>query len=116
MAKKRKHKNQNWGDWDDVPDSSDILEGNGDAFQVHLEDYVIKEKVSAFRRCYEPCNEFDANCEQFDEAKLRDFFKATVCGLGDPLKIYIEDLKYAGFQMEVSIATGEPSIFARKKN
>ena len=43
-------------------------------------------------------------------------FKATVCGLGDPLKIYIEELKLGGFHMAMSMATGEPCIFARRKN
>ena len=113
MAKKKKH--QDWDDWEDAPDDAMVADGNGDQFQVHLEDYVIKEKVSAFVRAYKPCNEFDAGREAFDEARLRDFFKATVCGLGDPLKLYLEDLKMAGFRMEVSLLTGEPCIFAIRK-
>ncbi len=58
MAKKRKNKNQDWDDWEDAPDDTMVAEGNGDQFQVHLEDYVIKEKVSAFVRCYAPCGEW----------------------------------------------------------
>ena len=115
MAKKRKNKNQDWEDWEDEPDDTMVAEGNGDQFQVHLEDYVIKEKVSAFVRCYAPCCEWDEGCKAFDEAQLRDFFKATVCGLGDPLKLYVEDLQAAGFRMECSMATGEPCVFARRK-
>ena len=30
-------------------------------------------------------------------------------------KLYIEDLKMAGFRMDCSLATGEPCIFARRK-
>ena len=115
MGRKKKNKNQDWEDWEDAPDDVDVAAGNGDAFQVHLSDYVIPEKVSAFVRAYEPCAEFDEGYEQFDEAQLRDFFKATVCGLGDPLKLYIDDLKMAGFRMDISLATGEPCIFARRK-
>ena len=113
MAKKKKKRD--WEDWEDMPDETE-LPGNGDGFQVHLRDYVIEEKVSAFVRHYEPCDEFGPNYEQFDESRLRDFFKATVCGLGDPLKLYIDDLKMAGFKMDVSVATGEPCIFARQKS
>ena len=116
MAKKRKNKNQDWDDWEDAPDDTMVAEGNGDQFQVHLEDYVIKEKVSAFVRCYAPCGEWDADCyKAFDEGQLRDFFKATVCGLGDPLRLYIEDLKMAGFSLEVSEATGQLAMFVKKR-
>ena len=104
-----------WDDWEEAPDDVDVVSDNGDAFQVHLSDYVIQEKVSAFVRAYRPCNEFDPGYESFDESRLRDFFKATVCGLGDPLKLYIEDLKMADFQMTVSVATGELCIFAQPK-
>lgn len=114
MAKKRK-KQYDYDDWEDAPDDEMVADGNGDQFQVHLSDYVIPEKVSAFVRAYMPCNEFDAGCESFDEARLRVFFKATICGMGDPLKLYIEDLKMAGFRMDVSITTGEPTIFAIRK-
>lgn len=111
----RKRKKIDWEDWEDAPTDTDIMEGSGDNFQVHLRDYVIEEKVSAFLRYYESCDEFDPNCERFDESRLRDFFKATVCGLGDPLKLYIDDLKMAGFRMDVSVATGELCLFARHK-
>jgi len=110
MTKKRK-KQYDYDDWEDAPDDEMVAEGNGDAFQVHLSDYVIPEKVSAFVRAYKPCGEFAPGCEAFDEARLRDFFKATVCGLGDPLKLYLDDLKMAGFRMDVSVATGEPTVF-----
>ena len=112
---KRKRK-QDYDDWEDAPDDTTVLEGNGDQFQVHLSDYVIEEKVAAFVRAFKPCKEFDAGCEAFDEARLRDFFKATVCGLGDPLKLYINDLMLKGFRMEVSQMTDEPTIFVTRIN
>lgn len=112
---KRKKKQQDWDDWDDAPTAQDLQDANGDAFQVHLSDYVIPEKVAAFVNGYAPCHEGDDGYEQFDDSRLREVFKAYVCGLGDPLKLYIEDLKMAGFRMECSMATGEPCIFARKK-
>ena len=115
MAKKRKQKNQDWDDWEDAPDDTMVAEGNGDQFQVHLEDYVIKEKVSAFVRHYVPCCEYDEGYETLDESQLRDFFKATVCGLGDPLRLYIDDLKMAGFTLEVSDATGQLAMFVRRR-
>lgn len=115
MAKKKK-KNTDWQDWEDAPDETEVMQGNGDNFQVHLRDYVIEEKVSAFVKYYESCDEFDQSCERFDESRLRDFFKATVCGLGDPLKLYLEDLKMAGLLLEVSVATGEPCLFVRQKS
>ncbi len=115
MTKKRK----NIQDWDEDEEvtvkAAKLLDGNGDQFQVHLEDYVIPAKVSAFVRDYEPCNEGDPGYEQFDDGRLREVFKAYVCGLGDPLKLYIEDLKMASFRMDCSLATGEPCIFARRK-
>lgn len=115
MAKRRK----NLQDWDEDEEvktkAAKLLDGNGDQFQVHLSDYVIPAKVSAFVRDYDPCNEGDPGYEQFDDGRLREVFKAYVCGLGDPLKLYIEDLKMAGFRMDCSLATGEPCIFARRK-
>ena len=111
----RKKKNRDWDDWDEAPYDTDVMQGNGDNFQVHLRDYIIEEKVSAFVRHYATCDEDDPDCERFNESRLRDFFKATVCGLGDPLKLYIDDLKMAGFRMEVSVATGELCIFVRRK-
>ena len=113
MAKKKK-KDLDWEDWEDAPGETE-LPGNSDGYLVHLRDYVIEEKVSAFVRHYENCNEFDQRCERFDEARLRDFFKANVCGLGDPLKLYLEDLKMDGFRLSVSVATGEPCLFVRQK-
>ena len=118
MAKRRKNKNRDWDDWEDEPDDVAVAEGNGDQFQVHLEDYVIKEKVSAFVNSYAPAPEgmddTSEYVEVFDDARLRQYFKAYPCGLGDPLKLYVEDLIMAGFRMRVSV-TGKPCIFAIRK-
>ena len=89
-----------------------IMEQEGD--KVNLRDFIVEQKISAFVRSYEPCNEGDAGYEQFDDGRLREVFKAYVCGLGDPLKLYIEDLQMEGFRMDCSMATGEPCIFARR--
>jgi len=117
MAKRKKKRDLD--DWDEDEEvrkkAAKLLDGNGDQFQVHLSDYVIPAKVSAFVRDYEPCNEGDDGYEQFDDGRLREVFKAYVCDLGDPLKLYAEDLQMAGFRMEISMATGEPCIFARRK-
>lgn len=114
MAKKRK-KQQEWEDWDDAPTAQDLQDASGDAFQVHLSDYVIPEKVTAFVNTYTPApdnmDDTSEYVEVFDDAKLRSYFKAYPCGLGDPLKLYVEDLMLAGFRMRVSV-TGDPCIFA----
>ena len=117
MAKRKSKKNQDWEDWDDEPSAADPLP-EGDAFQVHLSDYVIQEKVSAFISAFDPAPEgmddTSEYVEVFDDARLRSFFKAYPCGLGDPLKLYVEDLKMARFRMSVSV-TGKPCIFAVRK-
>ena len=89
------------------------MEQEGD--KVNLRDFIVEQKISAFVRDYEPCNEGDDGYEQFDDARLREVFKAYVCGAGDPLKVYINDLQMASFRMDISLATGEPCIFARRK-
>ena len=118
MAKRRKNKNQDWDDWEDAPSPDEIPMGNEDAFQVHLSDYVIQEKVAAFVNSYAPApDEMDDTSEYvevFDDARLRSYFKAYVCGLGDPLKLYIEDLKMAGFRMRISV-TGKPCLMVIMK-
>ena len=102
--------------WDDEQ-NSECLQGEPEVDKVSLSDFYIPEKVSAFVQSYVPCNEGDPGYEQFDDSRLREVFKAYVCGLGDPLALYIEDLKMASppFRMQISLVTGEPCIFARRK-
>lgn len=114
MARKKKKQMDDWDDWQDTPTADDI-QPEQEVAKVSLEDFVVMEKVQAFCRAYAPCGELDEGCERFDDARLREMLKAYVCGLGDPMKIYIEQLKLGGFHLEVSIATGEPCLFARRK-
>lgn len=113
---KKKRKTVDDYDFEDDPTAQDLI-GDGEVAKISLRDFVVEEKVSAFVRGYVPCREGDPGYEQFDDARLREVFKAYVCGLGDPLKLYIEDLRMANppFQMECSMVTGEPCIFARRK-
>jgi hypothetical protein len=116
MSKKRK-KQQDWDDWDDAPDVSD-LQPEVEVAKVSLSDFKIDEKVTAFVNTYVPApqgmDDTSEYVETFDHARLRSYFKAYVCGLGDPLKLYIDDLKMKGFRMQVSV-TGKPCIFAIRK-
>jgi hypothetical protein len=112
MAKRKKKRDLD--DWEEEPDVQD-LQPEAEVEKVSLRDFVVPQKVSAFVRNYEPCSEGDDGYEQFDDGRLREVFKAYVCGLGDPLKLYIEDLQFANFRMEISMATGEPCIFAKRR-
>ena len=78
-----------------------------------LEDYIIYEKVAAFAKKYRPVEEQTFTTEVFDEGRLREFFKAYVFPLGDPLKIYMQELAIKGFGMSVSV-TGEPAILVEE--
>ena len=102
-------------DWDDDPVGQELMP-EVEVEKVSLRDFIVPAKVSAFVHGYAPCSEGDDGYEQFDDARLREVFKAYVCSLGDPLALYIEDLQMAGFQMACSMVTGEPCIFARRKN
>ena len=115
MGRKRK-KQYDYDSYEEYEDEQSAVEAaKPEVAKVSLDDFVIKEKVSAFVRDYEPCDEFDAGAEMFDDGRLREYFKAYVCGLGDPLAIYLEDLKFVNFRMVTSLATDEPAIFARRK-
>lgn len=81
---------------------------------VTLDDFVAPQKVSAFCSKYEPAEKQTFTTEVFNEVRLREYFKADVCSVGDPLKRYLEMLEAAGFNMRTSIQ-GEPAIFAKEK-
>jgi len=102
-------------DWDDDPVGQELMP-EVEVAKVSLRDFIVPAKVTAFVNGYVPCREGDDGYEQFDDARLREVFKAYVCSLGDPLALYIEDLQTAGFQMACSMVTGEPCVFARRKN
>ena len=109
MSKKKRNM-----DWDDDSGNQELMP-EVEVEKVSLRDFIVPAKVSAFVKGYVPCSEGDDGYEMFDDARLRELFKAYVCSLGDPLSLYVDDLKMAGFQMVCSIVTGEPCIFARKR-
>lgn len=77
---------------------------------VSLEDYVIQDKINAFIQHYKPAKDESTCDEVYTDAKLRQFFKAWPCTLGDPLSIYTSTLRESGFIMKVSLS-GEPAYF-----
>lgn len=114
--KKKKPIFDDFDSYQDYEDEQSVMDAEQpEVAKIRLEDFTIDEKVSAFVRDYEPCDEFDAGAERFDDGQLRVYFKAYVTGLGDPLALYIEALKYANFRMTTSLATDKPCIFARRK-
>lgn len=82
-------------------------ENNSD---VSLEDFIIPDKINAFIQYYKPAKDESTCDEVYTDAKLRQFFKAWPCTLGDPLSIYINLLRESGFIMKVSLS-GEPAFF-----
>lgn len=101
-------------DWDDDHVGQELMP-DPEVAKISLRDFIVPAKVTAFVHGYVPCNEGDDGYEQFDDSRLREVFKAYVCGLGDPLRLYVEDLQMEGFKMTCSLVTGEPCIFARKR-
>lgn len=82
---------------------------------VTMEDFIIPQKVDAFTQNYKPVDTQTQTCEVFNDARLREFFKAVpIPDLGDPLVDYLEMLEARGFFMRVSL-TGEPAIFCELK-
>ena len=92
-----------------VPDTQ---QAQGEA--VTINDFIVPQKVDAFCQAYAPCDYEDETTETFTDARLREFFKAWLCPIGDPLTAYLEMLSVNGFSMKVSI-TGEPAIFVRAR-
>lgn len=78
-----------------------------------LEDFFIYDKVTAFAQKYRPVKEQTFSTEVFNEERLREFFKAYVFPLGDPLKLYLQELAIKGYHMGVSV-TGEPAILVEE--
>lgn len=79
-----------------------------------LEDFVVPQKVRAFSEAYEGVDDERMATDIFDDARLRQFFKAYPNSMGDPLTIYLDRLEDNGFRLQVS-ATGEPAIFVTEK-
>lgn len=110
MARKKKNNYEDFGDWQDADHAEPAADVEGP--KVNLEDFMIMEKVEAFLAAYRPAGTQTMQTEEFDDARLREFFKAYVCPLGDPLKIYVRTLATHGFQMQTSIVSGQPVILA----
>lgn len=83
--------------------------------QVTIDDFVINEKVDAFTRYYRPASASDLHVTEFDEVRLRCYFKAYSMPLGDPLVVYVSALAAKGFRMETSLVFGEPVIRVTEK-
>lgn len=77
---------------------------------ICLEDFIVPEKINAFISYYKPAQDESSCDEVFSDAKLRQFFKAWPCSLGDPLSVYASKLETEGFNMGVSFS-GEPAYF-----
>ena len=91
---RRKKKPYDYDGYEDYLDEEAMAEqAQPEVAKVSLKDFMVPEKVSAFVNDYEPCDEFDPGAERFDDGRLREYFKAYVCGLGDPLSLYIEPWK-----------------------
>ena len=79
-----------------------------------IEDFVIPQKIDAFIEAYQPVDVERLATQVFDETRLRTFFKAYPCSLGDPLTVYLTRLEQAGYNMQVSLMN-EPAIFVSEK-
>ena len=112
---KKKKKQQEYDSYEDWEDADSIQEqAEPEVQKISLDDFTVKQKIAAFVHTYEPCTEFDPGAERFDDARLREYFKAYVTGLGDPLHLYVDALAIqGGFKMVTSLATDKPAIFAR---
>lgn len=80
--------------------------------EVKLQDFVIYDKIEAFAHQYEPLSKWTEGCEIFNDSRLRSYFKAVVCPLGDPLALYLQELGNLGFKMR-NDESDEPVIYCR---
>ena len=103
MGKGKSKKNKQYG--------YDIVD-NDEQAEVTLQDFVIPSKIEAFGKQFEPLDHWTEDCEVFNDARLREYFKAIVCPLGDPLSLYLQELSYQGFRMQ-NDESGEPVIYCR---
>lgn len=119
MPKKKHYTPDNWDDQEVPSGFAAGTAADPEVAKITLRDFIVPQKVSAFAQAYNPApdtlDDTSPYVEAFDDSRLREFFKAYVCGLGDPLALYVEDLVMLGFRMRVSLATGEPCIFVIRK-
>lgn len=80
---------------------------------VKLEDYISLEKADAFVQMYDPSPTENGADEVWNETRLREFFTAYVEKThGDPLPLYLEQIKPFGHRLKVS-AGGELCLFLK---
>ena len=80
-----------------------------------INDFLTPQKVTAFSDYYVNAEYEGDDTETFDDGRLRQFFKAYVTPMGDPLQGYLEMLGRLGFRMQVSM-TGEPALVVKRRN
>ena len=78
---------------------------------VSILDFVVPQKVDAFVEAYSATDIEGEMTEVFTDSRLREFFKAWPCSLGDPLAAYLDMLAQHDFRMRVTV-TGEPAVLA----
>ena len=89
----------------------DIVD-NDEQAEVTLQDFVIPAKIEAFGKQFEPLDHWTEDCEVFNDARLREYFKAIVCPLGDPLSLCLQEEGYTGFHIQHD-ERGEPVNYCR---
>lgn len=80
-----------------------------------LINFYVSNRATAFIEHYQPCDENDLGAERISEIKLRSLLKAYVCSVGDPLKLYMLQLKMAGYSFSIDI-TGEEVMYVKPRS
>ena len=124
MPRKKKKQQSPFDDFGDRTDEQGARSGglpseadaaDPDAPRVSIEDFIIQEKIDAFLETYTPADVMTLQTEEFDDARLREYFKAYAFALGDPLKVYLRTLALHGFTMHTSLTTGQPVLLCLPK-
>lgn len=79
-----------------------------------LINFYVANRAAAFIEHYQPCDENDLGAERISEIRLRSLLKAYVCNVGDPLKLYMLQLKMAGYSFSIDI-TGEEVMYVKPR-
>lgn len=80
-----------------------------------LINFYVSNRATAFIEHYQPCDENDLGAERISEIRLRSLLKAYVCSVGDPLKLYMLQLKMAGYSFSIDI-TGEEVMYVKPRS
>lgn len=79
-----------------------------------LINFYVGNRASAFIEHYQPCDENDVGAERISEIRLRALLKAYVCNVGDPLKLYVLQLRMAGYCFHIDV-TGEQVMYVKPR-